>query len=358
MNIFEDILSALEREDSVMLATIISAAGSTPAAVHSKMLVFEGGAKSAGTIGGGCMEGDVILQAKRLYNARRWEIMTFELNEDDVEGGLICGGNLEVLIEPVTRNEIPLLRKLQSLSEDGFDSLLATLLSPDGSIAWKQILHPGDDSAIKPVPGGDELMGVIGSALEKAGKKQETQILLLPSGTLIIEPAQGMPDLVIFGGGHVSKFLASSAAMVGFRVTVADDREKYANPARFSGSAKTVVVDFADPFAGIAVKPTTYIVIVTRGHRYDEIVLEQAVGTQAKYIGMIGSRKKIFATYEHLAARGVSGEKLKRVFAPVGIDVAAATAEEIAVSITAELISVRRGAVGKPARHMKEDNNF
>jgi xanthine dehydrogenase accessory factor len=353
MNIFQNILSALEHEDSIMLATIIATSGSTPAAVHSKMLVTKGVTTSVGTVGGGCMEGEVILHANRLYNTRKAEILTFELNEDDIESGLICGGNLDILIEPVTKNDISLIRQLQTLRDDGIDCLLATLLTPEGSVAWKQVVLMTDDSAKAQVSVIPHLTKELDTALEKAHKKQETQRFVLPSGTLIIEPMQGTPDLIIFGGGHVSKFVAQSATMVGFSVTVVDDREKYANPHRFPEAAQTIVSDFSAAFSKLNVKPTSYVVIVTRGHSYDELVLEHAVKTPAKYIGMIGSKRKILATYEHLIARGIPAERLKSVHAPIGIDIAAATAEEIAVSIIAELIRVRRGAMQIP-RPLKE----
>jgi xanthine dehydrogenase accessory factor len=353
MNIYSEILSALEHEDRIMLATIIATSGSTPAAIHSKMLVTNGGTKSVGTVGGGCMEGEVILHANRLYNSGKAEILTFELNEDDIESGLICGGNLDILLEPVTKKDIPLMQQLQALRDDGVDCMLATLLIPEGSISWKQVMLMTDDSVKAIAQTIPHLSKEFDSAVERVYKKHETQRLELPFGELIIEPLEGTPDCIIFGGGHVSKFVAQAAAMVGFRVTVIDDREKYANLVRFPEAAQTIVSDFTEAFSKLTVKPTSYLVIVTRGHSYDELVLEQAVKTPAKYIGMIGSKRKILATYEHLVSRGVPEEKLTHVFAPIGIDIAAATAEEIAVSIIAELIGIRRGAV-QPPRHLNE----
>ena len=357
MDIFQNILSALEHEDSIMLATIISTSGSTPASAFSKMLVKNSGTVSVGTIGGGCMEGEVILHANRLYNARKAEILTFELNEDDIESGLICGGNLDILIEPVTRNDIPLVEQIKLLRDDGVDCLLATLLTSEGIVSWKQVVLMTDDSIKALASTIPHLTKELDTAIERAYKKHESQRLELPFGKLIIEPMQSTPDLIVFGGGHVSKFVAQSAAMVGFRVTIVDDREKYANLIRFSDAAQTIVSDFSEAFSKLIIKPTTYIVIITRGHAYDEIVLEQAVKTHAKYIGMIGSKRKILATYEHLMVRGISAEQLKSVHAPIGIDIAAATAEEIAVSITAELVRIRRGSLKFP-RHLKEELAF
>jgi xanthine dehydrogenase accessory factor len=175
----------------------------------------------------------------------------------------------------------------------------------------------------------------------------------IEGGELILEPVAGQPQLIIFGGGHVSKSIARAASLAGFRVTVVDDRREYANPARFPEASQTLAVEFYDAFNHLTVKHSTYIVIVTRGHRSDEEVLEQAVKTPAKYIGMIGSRRKVLTTYEHLVERGVPVEALMRVHAPMGIEIGAVTTEEIGISVVAQLINVRRGGE-LPLRHKSE----
>lgn len=162
-------------------------------------------------------------------------------------------------------------------------------------------------------------------------------------GTLILQSWTAAPRLVIYGGGHVSKALAHVAALVGFRVAVADDREKYANPGRFPDATETHVVDFQDAVGPLALGEATYVVIVTRGHAFDEAVLEQVLRKPAKYVGMIGSKKKVLAALGHLRSRGIPVETLRRVHAPVGIEIGAVTAEEIAVSIVGQLIHIRRG---------------
>ncbi len=179
---------------------------------------------------------------------------------------------------------------------------------------------------------------------EKAHRRNETRRMHKDEVELVLEPLQGRPHLLIFGGGHVSRYISRTAALSGFRVTVIDDRKEYANAERFPEADRTVAVEFHDAFNHVTVGPSTYIVIVTRGHRSDEEVLEGAVRTPAKYVGMIGSRRKVLTTYEHLLARGVPIDSLRRVHAPVGLEIGAVTAEEIGVSIVAELIRVRRGS--------------
>lgn len=350
MDILEEILGALEREDRVMLATIIATNGSTPAASLSKMLVTDGGARSVGTVGGGCVEGEVIMRASRMVGGDCASIVTFQLNEDDIEQGLICGGSLEVLLEPVRREHRPLLRRMKELRNDGEDSILGTLLNADGTVACKILFGAAGGDAMSVSPEGVDYRRLaadvspdLPTLVARAYRRQETQRAKLRSGELILEPVPGRPALILFGGGHVSKYIARTAAMAGFRVSVVDDREKYANASRFPDAALTLAVDYGDAFAHLAIHSSAYIVIVTRGHRYDEEILARALSTPARYIGMIGSKRKVLTTYRHLLESGTPAASLERVHAPIGIEIGAVTAEEIAVSIVAQLIRVRRG---------------
>lgn len=358
MDIYEEIVNALRLEDRVMLATIISTDGSTPASALSKMLVKQGGIVSVGTVGGGCMEGDVVLHANRLLQTGKAEILTFHLTEDDLEHGLICGGNLDVLIEPVMNNESVLYEKIKNVRDEGEDCVVGTILKKNGEVERKFIVHQGKCLTVNRSNGVMEDWSVenilhysttpplqysIAELLQRTLHRNETFRIKLTDGELILEPITGSPSLIIFGGGHVSKYISRAAAMAGFRVTVVDDREKYSNKTRFPEATQTLAIDFQEAFRHVTVKPSTYIVIVTRGHQYDEILLEQALKTPAKYIGMIGSKRKVLTTYEHLIERGITIEQLKRVHAPMGIEIGAVTAEEIAVSIVAQLIRVRRG---------------
>jgi xanthine dehydrogenase accessory factor len=170
---------------------------------------------------------------------------------------------------------------------------------------------------------------------------------------LILEPVVGMPAVILFGGGHVSRFVSRSAAMAGFRVTVVDDRRAYANPERFPEAEATIALPFEKSWEQVRILPTTSIVIVTRGHKFDEVVLERALSTPARYIGMIGSRTKVLATFSHLRERGITDDLLSRVRAPIGLDLGAVSAEEIGISITAELVAMRRGKSGavEPMAH-------
>ena len=307
-----------------------------------------------GTVGGGCVEGDVLHAAKQLYLSSKAAIMRFHLNENHPESGMLCGGTLDVLIEPLTKENLTIIERLQSIREAGEDCVLATLLANDMQVMAKLILTKLPDESL------EKLLKLVpdlpADAVEKVHHRQETFRFASSKGEVILEPIAGLPRLLIFGGGHVSKYVARAASMVGFRITVIDDRKEFANAERFPEAFSTLAVEFNDAFEHVKVTPSTYIVIVTRGHRSDEDVLRNAINTPAKYIGMIGSRKKVLATYEHLVEEGVSVEKLRRVHAPIGLDVGAVTAEEIGISIVAELIHVRRGGqapIGVKSEAMK-----
>ena len=162
-----------------------------------------------------------------------------------------------------------------------------------------------------------------------------------------VEPIIPKPTLYIFGGGHIALPLARLGKMLGFRVVVLDDREEYANPERFPEADKTIAGDFTKTLSQLSVDNFSYLVIVTRGHSFDQTVLAWAVQTNAHYIGMIGSKKKNRTIFDNLRSQKISDSELKRVHAPIGLDINAETPEEIAVSILAEIISVYRSGKSK-----------
>ncbi len=219
------------------------------------MLVREDGS-IAGTIGGGCVEAEVWAAAKDVMEKEAPRKMVFHLNnEATYDNGLICGGTLEIFVEPI-----------------------------------------------------------------------------LPQ-----------PMLYLFGGGHVSMAVAKAAAAAGFAVGVVDDREAFANTQRFPMAAE-VHTSYEDAFAKIQPNASTFLVIVTRGHKEDMRVLAWAVRTPARYVGMIGSKRKVLSVYRALENEGYKSEEFERIYAPVGLEIGALSPEEIAISIVAELIAVRRNA--------------
>lgn len=170
--------------------------------------------------------------------------------------------------------------------------------------------------------------------------------------TVYLEPHAPPPELVIVGAGHVARPLCQVGALLGFRVTVLDDRPEFATRERFPHAAEVRRADFADPLRGIPLTPRTFLVLVTRGHKYDFEALRGILLGPAlpAYVGMIGSRRRTRAALEALAREGIAADRLRAVHAPIGLDVGAETPEEIAVSIAAELVMARRGGTGQPLR--------
>ncbi len=262
---------------------------------------------------------------------------------------------MDVLIEPLVSDHARLYESLLTRREEGRDATVITAIDSGRRILGKILYSPpqppderGTDEIPRfPVLGGETADSFLATVRDALARQSIVRIPF-PEGELIIEPVVGVQDLFIFGGGHVSRFVSRSAAMSGFRVTVVDDRAAFANPERFPEAHKTLAAGYEDAWEALRVTPSASIVIVTRGHKFDERVLERAVRTPARYIGMIGSTKKVKATLTHLLERGIPRDRLLHVHAPIGLDIGAITAEEIGISITAELIAARRGVAVSP----------
>jgi xanthine dehydrogenase accessory factor len=173
---------------------------------------------------------------------------------------------------------------------------------------------------------------------------------------LYVERIEPPADLVIVGAGHIAQPLAGIGKLLGFRVTVLDDRPDFARRARFPDADHVIVADFSEPFAGVPIHDRTHLVLVTRGHRYDYDCLRAlaAMGVEPAYIGMIGSRRRVRAAFEQLAQEGFDATWLARVQAPIGLDIGAETPAEIAVAIAAEMILNARGGSGRPLRDVAQ----
>lgn len=165
---------------------------------------------------------------------------------------------------------------------------------------------------------------------------------------LYVESQYAAPELIVVGAGHVGQALSRFGATLGFRVSVIDDRPEFASRERFPEATRVQVVSYEDPFRDIIIGAESYVVLVTRGHKYDYDCILQLLKREAQpaYLGMIGSRRRVRATFEALVRDGVDPRRLAQVHAPIGLDIGAETPEEIALAIAAELVAVRRGGSG------------
>ena len=256
MDVFEEMVRLRRLGQKSALCTIVDVRGSIPSFQSAKLLVREDGSM-VGTIGGGCVEAEVWNAAREVIESEKPRHLSFNLGQDAAyDNGLICGGQLDVFIEPV-----------------------------------------------------------------------------LP-----------IPSAYIFGAGHISKSLSKIATQAGFRVVVIDNREAFANHERFPDADEVMAAEYEEVFEKLNVNECSYLVIVTRGHRDDMRVLRWAVNTPARYIGMIGSKRKAISVIKELEKDGIPRERFERVHSPMGLELNAVTPEEIAVSVVGEMIGVRRNA--------------
>lgn len=323
------------------------------------MLVGEDGSL-AGSIGGGCVEAEVWEAGKQVLSSGRSQVLPFRLSASEMaESGLICGGSIEVLVEGLEPGALPLYEKIIALRRGGGQGVLATSVPPeegyrtteqeDGSASGEKafkvlVLQSGEvvnalggpvpmetikSYAGRMSPGASRVVPVDGAGEQEAEER------------LFLESIGPQATVYIFGAGHLASELAPLAKRVHFQVVVVDDRPFFANVERFPEADDVLAIPLESAFQTLPVDEDSLVVIVTRGHIHDGVVLEQALASSAPYIGMIGSRAKIRAVYEELEGRGVPREQLEKVHAPIGLDIKARLPEEIAVSILAELIQTR-----------------
>jgi xanthine dehydrogenase accessory factor len=260
-------LEAGARGERAALVTVVATEGSTPQKAGARMLVHADG-RIVGTIGGGCLEAEMTSRARAAILGRKPRLVSYDLTPEQAgEDGLVCGGRMQVFIEPI----------------------------------------------------------------------------------------EGTPVLCLFGAGHVAQPLARMAKACGFRVELADDRVKFANAERFPEADLIVLDDFPAAAEKMNLGPNSYAVVVTRGHKGDGEALRAVLGRGLRFVGLLGSRPKVVHIFAALQEQGVSPEELASVHAPLGLEIGAQTPEEIAVSILAEMIAVRRGVDPALARSMKMD---
>ncbi len=349
----EQLMTALGAGRRVACCRLVETRGSTPQKPGAAMLVFDDGSQ-AGTLGGGCVEAEVKRQALAILDGQQARVVRFQLDDDyGWDDGLICGGRMQVSIDPVadaaTREYFAILR---GLTADGAGATEAIVFDAEASglpeaacylfDAEGQLIHHvrgPNDAGLAPPAVRDSLQPL--SARPRPGAAHGVAFLpLLPRCRL-----------VVVGGGHVGQALGNLAAELDFDVWVVDDRAEFVSEARFPSAERRIAGPMADVLGKLEITPSTYCLIVTRGHNHDEEALYHLVDRGASYVGMIGSKRKIKLIFDDLLAEGVSPEALSRVHAPVGLDIGSQTVMEIAVSIAAELVAHRnRGLAEHPKR--------
>ena len=347
-DLFRTLLDSLEARRPVAYCRLVETRGSTPQKAGALMLVFADGSQ-AGTLGGGCVEAEVKRQALARLHDGQTEIATFQLDSDyGWDDGLICGGRMKVLIAPISseatqrdyfRQFAQAVLAGQGLTEAvAFDASAGTAVPP----SW---LFDVDQQLLGSLPGGHTPATVT----EQLRTLVERPRPYAAQGVAYL-PVLPRCRLLIVGGGHVGQAVANLAAQLEFDIWVVDDREDIVSAERFPTAEQRIAGDIDAVLQGLEITPHTYCLIVTRGHNHDEEALYHLAERGARYVGLIGSRRKIKLIFEDLLDKGTSRAALERVHAPLGIDIGSQTVPEIAVSICAELVAHRnRGEVpGRP----------
>ncbi len=354
--VFRAAVDELEKGEPVVVATVVRTKGSTPQKPGAKLLV-RSDASGVGTLGGGCVEGDIWFAANQLMKrGGPSEHRDYELNEDlAAEDGLVCGGTMFFLIDPVYRPDdyLDVAREIDGAYRG------------EGAVAVASLVRPADG---QPEAIGAKLLvredgtteGTLGSeGLDRVASRKARDLMVLGRNEYVVaddgaeyfvEAYTTPPQMVLCGGGHVARAIAPLAKSVGFRLFVTDDREEFASSDRFPEADRVVVAKPEDAIPQLPINPNTFIIIATRGHRFDNVALEAAARTPAKYVGLLGSRRKTILIYEDLLRAGMPVERVREIRSPVGLDIRARTPEEIAVSIIAEVLMFRLGGTGLPMK--------
>ena len=348
-NPYVQLYQTLKKGKDAVLIRIVRRKGSAPRGVGSGCIV-DGDGTLSGSIGGGLLEYRAVQKAKVLLEKRVTSFCTIEMTAKEIAGeGMICGGKVDLFFEPILAEDhaaVELFGAIAELVQNGGSGTLITRMS-DGTHA----LAPDNRMLVKK---GSEIGAIPGVQLP--AQPIRGAYLVEPSGTdaaLFLEPIEQNPKLLLFGGGHIATFVSPLAKMIGFRVSVFDDRGTFANRERFPEADEIYGMSYGEAFQKIAITESSYIVIVTRGHRGDTEVLDLVLksGVSPAYIGMIGSVRKRNTLYKAMIENGTSEQALSRIHSPIGLDIGAQTPAEIAISIVAEIIRVKAGCDGSPCGH-------
>ena len=349
--------------NGMVVATVVRTSGSTPQKPGAKLLVRADGS-GVGTLGGGCVEGDIWFAASQLLKSGGpAEMRDYELNEDlAAQDGLVCGGTMYFLLDPIRDEANPNGTKANPDFNDevlaaydgGAPVAVASLMkAPEGSglTVGSQLLVRENGSTAGSL--GDEKLDARASdeARRLMAMGKNDYIVTESGAEFFIEAYTTPPTLVLAGGGHVSRAISNIAKTLGFRIFVIDDREEFSNADRFPEAEQTVVSDYASGFKKLPIGTNSFIIIATRGHRSDTAATAAAMRPPASYVGLLGSRRKTILIYEELFAQGFTMEQVKSVRSPIGLSISARTPEEIALSIMAEIVAFRLGGDGGTLKH-------
>ncbi|GAB6061524.1 XdhC family protein [Deferrisoma palaeochoriense] len=330
-NLFSRIAARLGRGERVAVATIARRRGSAPRSRGTRCAVFSDGTLE-GTIGGGVLEARVKEEATGALNDGRARVLPFRLDPKTLaEEGMVCGGTVDVLVVPWGPGQAEAAAQAAEVLASGERAALVTRWDPDGTPREIAVVRAGTPAAEEEPARTVLATGESTFRVEASG-----------AGVLAEPLERERAPLVVLGAGHVGRAIAWVADLADFAVTVVDDRPEFADPARFPEGVRVECGPIPEVFQRLGVDWETFVVACTRGHLLDAECAEAALRSPARYVGVIGSRRKREATLRRFREAGVPEERLGVLRMPVGLEIEAETPGEIAVSVVAEMIRERR----------------
>ncbi|MEX2015928.1 MAG: XdhC family protein [Candidatus Hydrogenedentales bacterium] len=346
MDIYRKALEIVEGGRRAALGLVVHAQGSTPQKVGSKALIDDSG-RQWGTLGGGMVEAHGLERMRHVLAARTADAFEFRLDERyRRDAGPICGGVMRIWAMPLTTEMSAAFREAAQALARRERGVLITSFQTDGSVQTRWARESSWNGA-GDLPAAEELRRVLAGERPELLTVGDADARL--AGTLarpkehFVEPVAAPPRLLIVGGGHVGQAVAHQATLLGFDITVYDDRAEFAQPELFPAGVRAAAGDLRQLVSEFPQDHDTYIVLVSKGHRPDAEALEGCIHGNAAYMGMIGSKRKIRFLRKHFLDDGLAtAAEFDRVVAPIGLDIGAVTVPEIGVSIAAQLIAARR----------------
>ena len=350
--VFREAVTLCQKGEPFTIATVVRTKGSTPQKAGSKLLIRKDGS-GVGTLGGGCVEGDIWFAAKEIMRHQGGaEYRDYYMNEDiAARDGLVCGGTMYFFIDPVwePREFLPIAQGIVRAYEGADSVALATLLKPGagaGTVGAKLGIY--GDGSLHGTLGRAELDHLAAETAKRLAAHGQCEHVVASDGTeLFVEAYTSPATLVLMGGGHIARALAPLAKTLQYRLFVVDDRPEFANKERFPEAEEVAVADYAHGLDSFTITRNAAIVVATRGHSFDDVAVEEAARSPAGYVGLLGSRRKVILIFEELLRRGIPLERVKEIHSPIGLDIRARTPEEIAVSVMAEIIQFHLGGTGR-----------
>jgi len=341
-NIYSILLNELDKGIPLAIATIVGTKGSTPQ-VQGVSAIFSENGLVSGTLGGGILEATAQEKASQAIAEKRSLHFEFDLDAgvSDAESA-ICGGKARILIDADPKKYINIFRNINNSLKKRQPGVLVTMIPEDKTEILRYWIEKNTITDSVPEPELSKHKEEIKKCLE------ENQCYFLKNTySLFIEPIFPIPELIIAGAGHIGQAVSHLSSLLGFEVTVIDDRPEFCNMDKCPDADHLIVENIAKAVQEIPKTPDTYIVIVTRGHQYDSDVLRQCIDSDAAYIGMIGSKRKIRLMRGKFIDEGWSTpSQFDHIHAPIGIEIGSKTVQEIAVSICAQLVLVRNQKTG------------